>query len=84
MKTLPFFCGKDCGGDACLLLDCPVDGQVTHVKNNPAGGRFLKGCQRGFDVPLEEYASDRLLTPLIRTGQRGSGQFRPVSRDEAL
>jgi len=54
------------------------------VKNNPAGGHFLKGCQRGFDMPLEEYAPDRLLTPLIRTGQRGSGQFKPASWDEAL
>ena len=84
MKSVPFFCGKDCGGDACPLLACVEDGQVTRVINNPAGGKFLKGCRRGFDLPLEEYAPDRLLTPLIRTGPRGSGQFRQASWDEAL
>ncbi len=84
MKSVPFFCGKDCGGDACPLLACIEDGQVTRVINNPAGGKFLKGCRRGFDMPLEEYAPDRLLTPLIRSGPRGSGQFRQASWDEAL
>ena len=84
MRSVPFFCGKDCGGDACPLLACVEDGQVTRIINNPAGGKFLKGCRRGFDMPLEEYAPDRLLTPLIRTGRRGSGQFRQASWDEAL
>jgi anaerobic dimethyl sulfoxide reductase subunit A len=84
MNCVPFFCGKDCGGDACPLLACVEDGQVRRVINNPAGGKFLKGCRRGFDMPLEEYAPDRLLTPLIRTGRRGSGQFRQASWDEAL
>ena len=84
MITAPFFCGKDCGGDACPLLACLEDGQVTRVINNPAGGSFLKGCRRGFDMPMEEYAPDRLLTPLIRTGRRGSGQFRQASWNEAL
>jgi anaerobic selenocysteine-containing dehydrogenase len=84
MISVPFFCGKDCGGDACPLLACVEDGQVRRVINNPAGGKFLKGCRRGFDMPLEEYAPDRLMTPLIRTGRRGSGQFRQASWDEAL
>jgi anaerobic dimethyl sulfoxide reductase subunit A len=84
MICVPFFCGKDCGGDACPLLACVEDGQVRRVINNPAGGKFLKGCRRGFDMPLEEYAPDRLLTPLIRSGRRGSGQFRQASWDEAL
>jgi anaerobic dimethyl sulfoxide reductase subunit A len=54
------------------------------VINNPAGGKYLKGCRRGFDLPLEQHAPDRILTPLIRTGPRGSGQFRAASWDEAL
>jgi anaerobic dimethyl sulfoxide reductase subunit A len=84
MPTLPVFCGKDCGGDACPLLAEVENGRVVRVKNNPAGGAYLKGCQRGFNLPLLHEAPDRLLTPLIRCGPRGSGQFRPASWEEAL
>ena len=84
MPTLPVFCGKDCGGDACPLLATVVNGRVTRVTNNPASGAYLKGCSRGFQMPLEMYAPDRLLTPLVRSGPRGSGQFRQASWDEAL
>lgn len=84
MSTLPVFCGKDCGGDACPLLATIENGRVTRVTNNPAGGKYLKGCSRGFNLPLEQYAPDRILTPLVRVGPRGSGQFRTASWDEAL
>jgi anaerobic dimethyl sulfoxide reductase subunit A len=84
MRTTPFFCGKDCGGNACPLLATVEDGRVTRVVNNPAGGRYIKGCTRGFSLPLEQNAPDRILTPLIRTGPRGSGKFREATWEEAL
>ena len=84
MDSIPVFCGKDCGGNACPLLATVEDGRVTRVANNPAGGKYLKGCPRGFDLPLDQYAPDRILTPLVRIGPRGSGQFRQASWDEAL
>ncbi len=84
MTEIAVFCGKDCGGDACPLLATVKDGRVVRVSNNPAGGKYLKGCARGFAMPLEMYAPNRILTPLIRTGPRGSGQFREASWDEAL
>jgi anaerobic dimethyl sulfoxide reductase subunit A len=84
MKSIPVFCGKDCGGNACPLMATLENGRVARVANNPAGGKYLKGCPRGFNLPLELYASDRVLTPLIRTGERGSGQFREASWEEAL
>jgi anaerobic dimethyl sulfoxide reductase subunit A len=84
MQTIPVFCGKDCGGNACPLVATIENGRVTHVANNPAGGKFLKGCPRGFSLPHELYAPDRILTPLIRVGERGSGQFRQASWEEAL
>ena len=84
MTSIPFFCGKDCGGNACPLLAIVQDGRVTGIRHNPAGGEFLMGCRRGFQSPLVQYAPDRLLTPLVRVGPRGSGQFREASWDEAL
>ena len=84
MQLIPVFCGKDCGGNACPLIATLENGRVTRVTNNPAGGKYLKGCRRGFDMPLELYAPDRLLKPLIRVGARGSGQFREAGWEEAL
>jgi anaerobic dimethyl sulfoxide reductase subunit A len=84
VPTFPFFCGKDCGGNACPLLATVENGRVTRVVNNPAGGRYIKGCSRGFALPTEQNAPGRILTPLIRTGPRGSGCFREAAWEEAL
>jgi anaerobic dimethyl sulfoxide reductase subunit A len=84
MQTIPVFCGKNCGGNACPLMASIENGRITRIFNNPAGGKYLKGCSRGFNQPGELYARDRILKPLCRVGERGSGRFREVSWDEAL
>ena len=84
MTTYPFFCGKDCGGNACPLLATVEHGRITRIRHNPAAGKMIKGCQRGLTMFEQHHATDRLLTPLMRTGERGSGQFREASWDEAL
>ena len=84
MSDIPVFCGKDCGGNACPLLATIEGGRVVRVKNNPAGGKYLTGCARGFNLPLELYAKERILKPLIRVGERGSNDFREAGWDEAL
>jgi anaerobic dimethyl sulfoxide reductase subunit A len=76
-------CNRDCGG-GCPLLATVEDGRVVRIANNPAGGPFLKGCVRGYRAMLQQQAPDRLTVPLVRTGPRGSGQFRDASWDEAL
>ena len=81
--AFPVACNRDCGG-GCPLLATVEDGRVMRIANNPAGGPFLKGCVRGYRAHLQQQAPDRLTTPLIRTGRRGSGQFREASWDEAL
>ncbi|MCX7029613.1 MAG: molybdopterin-dependent oxidoreductase [Spirochaetes bacterium] len=84
MKSVPVFCGKDCGGGACPLLLEIEGGRGLRVLANPAGGHFIKACRRGFDLVKEHYAPDRLTKPLIRTGPRGSGLFREAGWVEAL
>jgi len=81
---IPAFCGKDCGGNACPLMATLEGGRVVRISNNPSAPRHLKGCIRGFGLPQEAHAPDRVLRPLIRTGERGSGRFREASWDEAL
>jgi len=84
MTLIPTFCGKDCGGNACPLTAVVEDGQVRRVRYSTAGGRYIRGCPRGLGLPSETYAPDRILSPLVRTGSRGSGQFREAGWDEAL
>jgi len=80
---LPVTCNRDCGG-GCPLMATVADGRVARIGNNPAGGRFLRGCPRGFQAARQLYAEDRLTRPLVRSGPRGSGQFREVTWAEAV
>ena len=77
-------CTHDCP-DACAMLVTVRDGRAVDVAPNPAHpvtGRHL--CVK-VDRYLERvYHPDRLLTPLRRTGPKGSGAFEPISWDEAL
>lgn len=84
MTTLPFFCGKDCGGDACPLLVEIEGGRALRIRNNPAAGDYIKGCRRGLAMHQAHHSGERLSKPLIRTGPRGSGGFREAGWDEAL
>ncbi|MCP4868262.1 MAG: molybdopterin-dependent oxidoreductase [Proteobacteria bacterium] len=84
MTVLRSACPLDCP-DACTL-DVTVDGgRVTKVRGstlNPlTAGRI---CGKVMHMDRHLYGSDRVLTPLIRTGPKGSGSFREASWDEAL
>ena len=96
MQTIPVFCGKDCGGNACPLMATIGNGHVNRIFHNPAGGKYLRGCLRDFNLPWDLYAPGRILKPLMQVGECGSGRFLPgnrrrafgvtlcVSRDQAL
>lgn len=61
------------------------EGQIWKVIGNDedqhSNGRF---CPRGTGGPGQYYDEDRLKGPKIRTGERGKGEFRDVSWDEAF
>lgn len=68
---------------------CPIEveverDQVKKIWGNPhlLGGRYL--CPRGAAGKAFENDSERLQHPMIRDGERGSGQWRKASWDEAL
>jgi anaerobic selenocysteine-containing dehydrogenase len=77
-------CTHDCP-DACAMLVTVRDGRAVDVAPNPAHpvtGRHL--CVK-VDRYLERvYHPERLLSPLRRTGPKGSGAFAPISWEEAL
>ena len=84
MTMMPVFCGRDCGGDACPLLAEVENGKVIGIHHNPAAGEYIRGCSKGFALTHFHYSPERIKTPLLRVGPRGSGSFRSISWDEAL
>ncbi|NNC74571.1 MAG: molybdopterin-dependent oxidoreductase, partial [Acidimicrobiia bacterium] len=69
----------------CGVIVKTVNGVVHKIEGNPNDPK-RRGmlCARGQAGVSFLYDPDRLKTPLIRTGERGSGEFREASWDEAL
>jgi thiosulfate reductase/polysulfide reductase chain A len=69
----------------CGVLAKVVDGQVVKLEGNPEHPHS-KGnlCPRGQSGLMNTYDPDRVLTPLIRVGKRGEGNFRKATWEEAL
>ena len=72
---------------ACGIL-AYVDKQqltVRKVEGNPVHpGSRGRTCAKGVVTPNQLEDPDRILYPLVRDGERGSGKWRQVSWDEAL
>lgn len=77
-------CPYDCP-DACGLLVEIVDGQVVKVKGDPEHP-FTKGtlCTKMVHYERTVHSPQRLTQPLLRIGDKGTGQFKPISWDEAI
>lgn len=77
-------CPHDCP-DTCALLTTVENGRAVRVQGNPAHGH-TDGvlCAKVSKYAERTHHPERILTPLMRTGPKGSGQFTPVSWDEAL
>jgi anaerobic selenocysteine-containing dehydrogenase len=69
----------------CGILVRVSEGRAKKVEGNPRHPLNRgKLCARGQAMLQELYHPDRLKQPLQRTGPRGSGQYRPISWDDAL
>ena len=77
-------CPHDCP-DTCSLITTVQDGVAVKVQGNPDHPQ-TDGvlCTKVARYTERTYHPERLLQPLRRSGPKGSGQFTPVSWDEAL
>lgn len=77
-------CPLDCP-DGCSLEVTVEQGRITRVDAAP-GNPLTDGwiCAKVRKHAERVHGPERLRTPLVRTGPKGSGSFRPATWDEAL
>ena len=83
-ETRRSVCPYDCP-DTCGLLVEVADGKavkVTGDHEHPYTRGFL--CPKMLHYERTVHSPRRLTNPLVRSGPKGSGQFRPVAWDEAI
>jgi anaerobic selenocysteine-containing dehydrogenase len=79
-KTTCYMCACRCGIDVHIR-----DGKVRYINGNrdhPVNRGVL--CGKGGAGIMQHYSPARLKKPLLRTGARGSGEFREIEWEEAL
>ncbi len=78
--TTCYMCACRCGIKVWIK-----DGQIRYIQGN-AAHPVNKGvlCAKGASGIMQHYSPARLSKPLLRTGERGSGEFREIEWDEAL
>ncbi len=79
-------CSPNCTG-SCGQLAFVRDGVVVKVQqaaDYPDTAYNPRGCMKGLSYVNQIYGEDRIARPMIRSGERGSGDFREVTWEEAL
>lgn len=84
MPTHRSACPYDCPDGCSLLVETEGD-RVTAVTGDPANPYTQGGvCGKMRHLPQALSSPHRILTPLRRTGEKGAGQFAPISWEEAV
>ncbi len=79
-------CSPNCTG-SCGQLAFVRDGIIVKIQqaaDYPDEAYSPRGCMKGLSYVNQIYGEDRIMKPLIRTGERGSGEFREATWDEVL
>ncbi|MBM6665555.1 molybdopterin-containing oxidoreductase family protein [Flavonifractor plautii] len=84
MSTCRSACPYDCP-EGCSLLVETEGNAVTSITGDPANP-YTDGwvCAKLRNLPEAINSPHRILTPLRRTGAKGSGEFAPISWEEAI
>lgn len=82
-KKVKSFC--EMCSSRCQIEARVVDGKCDFIQGNPLfSSNKTSVCARGGAGVNQLYDKDRIVKPLIRDGERGSGKWREASWDEAL
>src|SRR5215813_93696 len=78
--TTCYMCACRCGIKVWLS-----DGRIRYIQGNPTHP-VNRGvlCAKGSAGIMQHYSPARLSKPLLRVGERGTGEFREIEWDEAL
>ena len=78
--TTCYMCACRCGIKVWLQ-----DGRIRYIQGNPAHP-VNQGvlCAKGAAGIMQHYSPARLSKPMLRVGERGSGEFREIEWEEAL
>ncbi len=79
-STTCYMCACRCGIKVWLQ-----DGRIRYIQGNrehPVNQGVL--CAKGASGIMQHYSPARLRKPLLRVGERGSGEFREIEWDEAM
>ena len=83
-NLIPVSCNRDCGG-GCPLAAEIREGRPVKILDNPLRpDPLIRGCPRGYRALDAALSPDRLTAPLKRRGERGEGDFIPLTWDDAL
>lgn len=84
MEIFRSVCPYDCP-DTCGLIVHVEDGKAVKVQGDPEHP-FTRGtlCPKMAHYEKTVHSEGRILTPLLRNGAKGSGNFVPISWDEAI
>lgn len=85
LRTVRSVCPHDCPSACALdvdILDDHTIGRVRGAKDDPYTAGVI--CEKVARYAERVHHPDRLTQPLRRSGPKGSGQFTPISWDEAL
>ena len=74
-----------CGGD-CSFLCSVRDGRLCNMEPNPAikDHVFRTCCLKGLSEVQHVYSDARIQSPMKLVGERGSGEYVPITWDEAM
>ena len=85
MQTVHVVCPHDCPDTCSMLVTVNEQGRAVRIEGNPqhppTAGVLCTKVSRYLE---RTYHPERLLYPLKRIGNKGSGQFQRISWDEAL
>ncbi|HSL34882.1 MAG TPA: molybdopterin-dependent oxidoreductase, partial [Candidatus Limnocylindrales bacterium] len=79
-------CSPNCTG-SCGQLAFVRDEKIVKIQqaaDYPDAAYNPRGCMKGLSYHLQVHGPDRIMTPLIREGELGSGDFREATWDEVL